>query len=226
MLDTYRKPRHQQALQPRADRLHRNPADEIRGEGMDQQAASILPSHSPAAKIEKRVFIQLSDGGAVGAPNVVGVNLQLGLRVHQRLLRKQEVFIGLLGVGFLRIFPHHDLPIEDSVGAAREDSFVEFPAGAVRLRMINKGVIVDVLGPLGQVESIQDAFDSLAIQDHVDVVPDQRHPGRWSGMRIGRYGKGGTEGRHVVGLLALPLQLAQVHHRPSEATTSVTELVK
>ncbi len=50
----------------------------------------------------------------MSALHVVGMDFKLRLRVHLRLIGQEQVAVGLLRVGFLRVFAHDDPPVEDA----------------------------------------------------------------------------------------------------------------
>ncbi len=73
------------------------------------------------------------------------MNLQLGFGVDDGLVGENQVLVGLLGIGLLRVFADDDAAVENGGGAAVENAFVEFVARAVRLGVVEHGVVVDVL---------------------------------------------------------------------------------
>src|SRR5713226_4213113 len=76
----------------------------LAGEGEEQELARGHLVDSTRTQVEQGVPLNLADGGPVRALHVVGVDLQLRLGVDLRVVGKQQVAVGLLGVGFLRIF--------------------------------------------------------------------------------------------------------------------------
>ena len=117
-----------------------------------------------AAQIEDRVLVELADGGAVAALDVVGEDLELRLGVDLRVVGQQQVLVHLLRVALLRVRAHEHLAVEDAGGALVEDALVELAAGAARLAVVDGGVVVDVLRAAGQVEPVERAGGTRRIE--------------------------------------------------------------
>ena len=96
-------------------------------------------------QIKKRLVVQLADGRAVGAFDIVGKNLQLRFGVDDGVLREDEIAIGLLGVGFLGVLPDENFAVENAVRAVGQDAVIKFVAFAMRLGVIDDGVMIDQL---------------------------------------------------------------------------------
>ncbi len=79
------------------------------------------------------------------ALHVVGVNLQLRLGIDLRVVGEQQVAIGLLGVGLLRVLVDDDAAVKDAVRVLIENPVIELPAGAVRTRVFDEHVVVEML---------------------------------------------------------------------------------
>ena len=110
----------------------------------------------------------------MAADHVVGIDLELGLGEDFGLVRKHQTLAHQLGVGLLRIGTNDDLSIEDAARPVGEDAFVDFATPTVRLRVIDRGVIVDEPSRVGEVKPVQRALDALAVQDSHDIVANQR----------------------------------------------------
>ena len=106
-------------------------------------------------QVEERFGVELADGGAVRAAHVVGADLQFGFGVDDGVVGQDQILVGLLGIGLLRVFADDDLAVEDGVGFAVQNAFIEFVAGAVRLGVVDDRVIVDVLRAVDDVEAVQ-----------------------------------------------------------------------
>ena len=72
-------------------------------------------SDAARAQVEQRLLVELADRRAVRALHVVGVDLQLRLGVDLRVVGEQQVMVGLLGVGLLRVLADDDPAVEDAV---------------------------------------------------------------------------------------------------------------
>ena len=90
-------------------------------------------------------FVELANGGAMGAADVVGEDFQLRLGVNDGVLGQQQRLVGLLGIGLLGILADEDLAVEDAVSAIAEDALVNLMARTVRLGVIDDGEVIDVL---------------------------------------------------------------------------------
>ena len=93
----------------------------LAGEGIEQQLARGHLVDAARTQIEQRVLLDLADGRAVRALHVVGVDLQLRLGVDLRVIGEQQVAVGLLGVGLLRVFVHDDAAVKNAVRVARRE---------------------------------------------------------------------------------------------------------
>ena len=117
------------------------------------------------------------------ALDVVGEDLQLGLRVDLRVLGEQQRLVGLLGVGLLGVDGDDDLAVEDGAGLPVQDPLVELVARAVRLRVVDRRVVVDQPAPVRQIETVERALHPFAVEQRLRVVA---HDGAPEGDRVGR----------------------------------------
>src|SRR5262249_18120411 len=125
------------------------------------------------AHIEEGVLLDLADGGAVSALHVVGVDLELGLGVDLRVVGEQQVAVGLLGVGLLRVRVNDDAPVEDAVGALVEDAVIKLAAAAVRAGMLDEHVVVHVLGAAPDEEAVDEALAAFPREHRMNVIANQ-----------------------------------------------------
>ena len=95
-----------------ANRLERHLVHHLGGKGVGEQALGRGRGKAAAPRIERAHVVQPAHRGAVGALHVVGEDLQLRLGVHPRPVAQQQVAVGLLGVGLLRLGRHEDLAVE------------------------------------------------------------------------------------------------------------------
>src|SRR5436309_5413951 len=108
---------------PRPDR---RPRGRSRGSG----AAGPRSRQASASQVEDRLRCQLSLGRAMGALDVVGEDLELGLTVDLDAVGEEQMLVGLGGVGLLSVRAHDDSSVEDRSGRAVEHTLVELLAGA------------------------------------------------------------------------------------------------
>src|SRR6185295_2408994 len=99
-------------LEIAADRLDADPLDELAREGVGQEALRRLFPNTAGTEVEDRVLVELADGRAVGAPDVVGVDLELWIGIRDRFGREQQVAVRLLGVRLLRALVNVDQSVE------------------------------------------------------------------------------------------------------------------
>ena len=66
-----------------------------------------------------------------------------------------------------------DRPVEDPAGAPAQDPLVKLLAYTARLLMIDVGVVIHVLAPVGQEQTVQRAGRVFGIQRNADVVAHQ-----------------------------------------------------
>ena len=98
----------------------------------------------------------------MGAFHVVGVNFKLRFGIDLRIVRKQKVAVGLLGVRFLRVFMDNDASVENAVSVIVEDSVVKLAAATAGAGVLDQHVIVEMLSPVADEEPIDQAFASFA----------------------------------------------------------------
>ena len=129
---------------------------------------------SARAQIEECFLIDLPDGCAVGALHIVGVDLQLGLGINLRVIGEEQVAVGLLGIGFLRIFVNDDSAVKNTVRVVIEDAVIELAAIAVRAGMLDQHVIVYMLMAAAEEETVDQAFAAFSGEHRMHVVAHQR----------------------------------------------------
>src|SRR5262249_49858019 len=89
--------------------------DAFTGKCEKQQVARCNFVDAARTQIEEGIFFDLSNRGSVSALDVVGENFELGLGVDLRVVREQQVAIGLLGVGLLCFAADNDATVENAV---------------------------------------------------------------------------------------------------------------
>ena len=142
----------------------------------------------------------------MGALHVVGEDLELRLGVDLGPVAEQQVAVGLLGVGLLRLGLHEHLAVEDRARPAVEDALVDLPAPAVGLVVVDGGVVVHHLLAAGEVEAVHQGLDVLVVEPDVQVVPRERAAHRQRERAVVAVALLVHMGEaDVVGALALPL---------------------
>ena len=107
------------------------------------------------------------------ALHVVGVDLELRLRLDLGVVAEQQVLAGLVGVGLLRVLVDVDVSGEDAGRAVVQDALVELVALAVRLSVLHPGVVVHVLRALREEEAVERAQAVFRQQRDRQVVAHQ-----------------------------------------------------
>ena len=90
------------------------------------------------------------------------------------LIGKQQVAIGLLGVGLLRVLVDDDAAVKDAVRAAVENAVVELAAAAVRAGVLDQHVVVEMLAAVADEQAVDQALAAFAGQHRMHVVAHQR----------------------------------------------------
>ena len=117
--------------------------------------------------------LRSDDRRAVRALHVVSQNLELWLRVDLRIVGKQQVPIGLLGIGLLRLLVDDDSPVENAVRPIIQNPVVKLAAPAMRTEVFDEHVVVQVLATLSDEKAVDQAFAAFARQNRMHVVPHQ-----------------------------------------------------
>ena len=121
-------------LQQLAQRVVGDAIEQLAGKGTDHHVARVAFGDSARAHVVDGVLVHAADGRSVGALDVVGVDLQLGLGASQRGRREQQIWIGLLGVGLLRVLANDDAAAEDAAPLVVEDPLTDFKISGSELR--------------------------------------------------------------------------------------------
>src|SRR5690348_13954717 len=108
------------------------------------------------------------------ALHIIGEDFELRFGIDRRLIRKQQVAIGLLGVGFLGFGADKDLAIENAVGAAIHDPVIVFVTIAIRLVVMDSGMVIDKLGIAAEIKAVQSRFTAFTIENDIDIVPSDQ----------------------------------------------------
>src|SRR6185503_16811241 len=176
------KARSDGTLQMRSGGRMADPFDQLVGERMDEHAARLVGPDAARAEEEEGVVVEPADGRAVAALHVVGEDLELRLGVDDRVAREEEILVDLSGVALLRLRAYEHLAVEDGARAPVEHSLVELAARALGRAMIDRGVVVDVLPAVCQVEAVERAGRARRVEERLDVDAGEARADR-HGMR-------------------------------------------
>ena len=83
-------------VKPVAQRLQFHAVDDFAHEGDLEQCLRFLDGDAPLAHIEQGGIVQLSDGAAVGAFHIVGIDFEHGLGEHVRRSRGAKILVSHL----------------------------------------------------------------------------------------------------------------------------------
>src|ERR1041385_4883005 len=110
-----------------------------------QKCLCIIFIDAARAQVEKCVIVHLPGCRSMSAFYIISKNFQLRLGVYDGIISQQNVFIGLVCVGFLRIFFHQDFTVKNSMRFSAKYSFIKLVAVAMWLRMINSRMVIQQL---------------------------------------------------------------------------------
>ena len=99
-------------------------------EGLDEHRASSDERDTATAQVEQRLVVETTDGGAVGAPHVVGEDPQPRSGVSLGVRAEQQVAARLVGVRTRRARPDDDLAAERLPTVVVGDATEALPARA------------------------------------------------------------------------------------------------
>src|SRR5690554_6349515 len=168
----------EEVIQPRlggiAHGFYRNLLDQLVDERHGQQYVGLPATDASGNQVEHGSFIQLANGGAVGALDVIRVDFQLRLGVDLGTVGEQQVLVVHIRVGLLGVLVDMNPAIKHRVGLVRSNVAVGLFAVAVGGYVVNGCVVVVVLFTLGNHHAIELGFRAFAFQANLQVVPAQR----------------------------------------------------
>ena len=91
-----------QVVQTVFQRFELHAVDHLIDEGKLQQQLGFLLTDAALAHVEHSLVVELTHGRTMTTFHIIGINLQLWLGVHARLLRGAEILVAHLRVGLLR----------------------------------------------------------------------------------------------------------------------------
>lgn len=122
--------------------------------------------------VEEFVRIEPSDGRAVAAFHIIGIDLQLRPGIGLGGVADQQVVVGLVGLRLLRVRDDPDQAVEMRQAAVVENPFEYLVAMATRNFVGKPDVIVHPLVSVGQVEAAEIAGSVFSLKPGFDVVAD------------------------------------------------------
>src|SRR5207253_7164895 len=115
-------------LELSSQRLYRDAADDLVGEGVGQKLSGRVMVDAARAQVKNGLVVKLPNAGAVSALHIVGVNLELRLRVDHGVVRQEQRLVRLLGVGLLSVLVDINLAVENAVSPVVQDALVKLVA--------------------------------------------------------------------------------------------------
>src|SRR6185312_5374601 len=94
------------------------------------------------AQVKEGIVLYLANGCAVRALHIVSINFKLRLGINLRVIGKQQVAVGLLGVRLLGVFVNDDPAMENAVSLPVQNPVVKLAAVAVRTGVLHEHVVV------------------------------------------------------------------------------------
>jgi hypothetical protein len=90
-----------------------DPAEHFLEEAEDEQFVGLFLADAAREEVKLLLGVEVAGGGAVGAADVVGLNLESGQGIGLGLVAEHEVAVALVGVGLLRVGFDDDQARED-----------------------------------------------------------------------------------------------------------------
>ena len=115
---------HRASLPLAAERPERECHPESPQQNLESGPAARAVVDAASCEIEQRFLIHLSDAGAVSAPDIVGTDFELRLRVDLRMFGEQKVSVVLHRIRFLRVFANDDRAVENALPVSAQNAFV------------------------------------------------------------------------------------------------------
>src|SRR5690606_5754284 len=142
-------------------------AEQHVGERERQQRAGAVRIEAARAEIEHLVLVELADGRAVAALDVVGIDLEFRPRVDLRLVGEEQVVAALAGVDLLCAGAHEQLAAEDAAAVAVGDAAEGGLAPRVRGRVVDVDLVVHM--PTGRGDEHAEEVRARAGAGELDV---------------------------------------------------------
>jgi hypothetical protein len=136
----------------------------------NQDTFGIFGRDATTLEIKQRFLFQLADRGPMRAAHIIGQDFQPGDRIGPGLVAQHQVAIGLVAIGFLRARRDVNHPLPDGAAFAFERALEEQVAGGVGGQVVLLGVMVEVLGAVGEVETGHATRRALADQVELGEV--------------------------------------------------------
>src|SRR5262245_46764437 len=128
-----------------ADRLEVDPVEDVLEEAAHDQPLGLAAREPSGHQIEELLAVDLPEGRAVGAADVVREDLEPRDRVGMRVGREQQVAVLLVRVRLLRVALDADHPAPDRSGRVSQGALEREVGGRVRRDVLLERVVVEML---------------------------------------------------------------------------------
>src|SRR5690606_24557229 len=208
------EPAGKQLFQVHTQGRYLDAADNVAGERVNEHTASRSLRHAAVAQGEQRMLVEMADRCAVRTLHIICPNLELRPRVDARIGRQQQALVGLKSVGLLRILTHDDGSGKYSGGLPGVHALVQLMALTVRLRVVNRGAVVDVLRIPQDGQAVEQRMHTCSCKQRVHFVTNESAAER-KGVRAEPAipGKRRRDSAVVVGRLGFTLNLVVIDGR-------------
>lgn len=126
--------------------------EDLLEEAEDEELVGFFGVDAAGFEVEFLFGLDAGGGGAVGAPDVVGLDFEAGQAVGLGDVGEHEVAVFLVGVGFLGVGFDDDEAGEDGFGGVEEDVFVEEVGSGLGGGVGLEGALVELLDAVGDGE--------------------------------------------------------------------------
>src|SRR5262245_42550086 len=161
-------PRFERGPQRLAHRCELDPVEHVLEEPAHDQPLRLRASEAARHQVEELFAVDLAERRAVRAADVVRHDLEPGDRVRVRLVGEQQVAVLLVGVRLLRALLDADHPAPDRARVLTERALEGEVALGARCDVLLERVVVEVLGPVGEVRAGDARGGARAGQDVTD----------------------------------------------------------
>lgn len=159
-----------EVVQPVLEGFEADGVDNLVDKSKLEQQPCLVEADAALAHIEEGCIVELADGAAMGALDIVGIDFEHGLGVHAGGTRGAEVLVGFLRGGLLGSVAHEHASGKGSHSVVVEHILVELVAGAVGHLVVYERIVVHALCLVGDDASVAAALGSLASEGEVEAV--------------------------------------------------------
>src|SRR5262245_47238595 len=119
-----------------------NAFDDLSRKRVNQHALGGIRPNTSSAQVKNGFFIELSNRRPMCAFHIICVNFKLGFCVNSRVIREQQVLIGLFCIGLLGWLTYQDAAMKDSFRLTVQNAVEIFVAVAMGLGVLYHHMMV------------------------------------------------------------------------------------